>query len=510
MALLDIFRPRAAAPNPATAPSTERVEPTLVKRRSFKMAKTGRLNAGWSTQSRPMAQILKADLSAMRARSNDLAQNDPYMRRFLSLCKSNIVGPDGVQLLPQARRPNGDLDEADNRTIAAAWKKWQRVAMVTGQTFRTAELTIAASVPRDGEILIRMVTGWRRNEFGFALQLIGARHLDHRLNFDRPNGNRVRLGIEYDAWQAPAAYWITTEDPTVETIALTGKRHRRIPASEIIHLFVGDWDSQGRGIPWVHAAGDRLEKLGAYEEAALVAARIGASKMGFFEEAEPDAYTNPGEDGESDLEFDDRGDIIQDAEPGHFERLPAGVQFKDWNPDYPSGEFEPFRRAMLHGVSGGVDLSYASLTGDLSQVNFSSTRYGDLQERASWRLLQSIWIDIFYERLKDAWLEAALLTGALDLPPSKIGKFREAAWQPRGWEEVDRAKAANADKTELRLGLSSRTEICARRGRSFETIVDQLAAEQAYAARKGVDVSRFSLEDPAATAGNDEKETDNA
>jgi capsid protein len=57
----------------------------------------------------------------------------------------------------------------------------------------------------------------------------------------------------------------------------------RIPADEIVHLFVPEFAEQVRGVPWMYAALLNLVNMGAFEEAAVVAARVGAANMGFIE-----------------------------------------------------------------------------------------------------------------------------------------------------------------------------------------------------------------------------------
>ncbi|MCK7513853.1 MAG: ATP-dependent Clp protease proteolytic subunit [Desulfobacterales bacterium] len=55
--------------------------------------------------------------------------------------------------------------------------------------------------------------------------------------------------------------------------------YARIPAEQILHTFITERINQPRGVPWMHSAMTRLNNLGAYEEAEIVAARIGAAKM---------------------------------------------------------------------------------------------------------------------------------------------------------------------------------------------------------------------------------------
>jgi capsid protein len=43
-----------------------------------------------------------------------------------------------------------------------------------------------------------------------------------------------------------------------------------------------------------------------------------------------------------------------DSEPGSFEGLPWGIDFKDWNPTHPNGNFDLFRKGMLRAWCAGM------------------------------------------------------------------------------------------------------------------------------------------------------------
>lgn len=85
-------------------------------------------------------------------------------------------------------------------------------------------------------------------------------------------------------------------------------------SGEIIHLFMTDDPEQVRGVPWMHAVMLSVNDLKGYNHAAIVAARIGASKMGFF--TSPDGDPTPVSDGE-----DGAGMPFSEADPGQFGML---------------------------------------------------------------------------------------------------------------------------------------------------------------------------------------------
>ncbi len=219
--------------------------------------------------------------------------------------------------------------------------------------------------------------------------------------------------------------------------------------------------------------------LGGYEEAALVAARAGAAKMGFFQQRDGGPGFGPGEE-------DENGDFVQDAKPGHFEVLPDGFEFKEFNPGYPNGEMPFFMKSVLRGAAAGLGVSYNGLANDLEGVNFSSLRGGALEERDEWMVLQGWLIETLHSRVFSAFLEQSMLAGALALPLSKMDKFNAPQWFPRRWKWVDPDKEGKANARDVGLGIVSRTQIAAEQGRDIQEVFKELAEEQSMAEEMGV------------------------
>jgi len=449
--------------------------------RGFDLAGQGRLFADWVVSATSGDTALRGGIRTMRERARDLALNEPYARKFFHMLKTNVVGPQGIRLRMAVRQPDGSSDAGANKAIEEEWARWGRAetCSVCG-TLSWIEIQALAleSVARDGEVLIRLVRNFD-NGFGFALQLIEADHLDEQLNQRLPGGREIRMGVELDAWRRPVAYHLLTGHPAEAALDAAQRRHTRVPAADIIHLFVRERVSQTRGVPWIIAAATRLKMIGGYEEAALVAARVGAAKMGFFTQEHPDDYGSPGDQ-------DEAGNPITDADPGHMEKLPPGVGFEPFDPGYPTGEFAPFLKSLLRAVASGLNTSYNSLASDLEGVNFSSIRAGVQDERDGWRAIQTWYAAKLHDRVFREWLPLAMLAGALRLPIAKLDKFQAAAWQPRGWAWVDPQKDAIANNLAIANGVRTRRDVLAAEGKDFEDTARQLAEEERIAASLGL------------------------
>ena len=132
--------------------------------------------------------------------------------------------------------------------------------------------TNAASAARDGEFLTFRVRD-RRLPYGYALQVLDVDRLDTKHNGEYGN-NRIIMGVEVDDVMRPVAYHLLTTHPGDGTyLSRAGQRYERVLARDVFHGGVGDRPEQVRYMPWAHTAMLRLEMLGKFQTAAVVAAR---------------------------------------------------------------------------------------------------------------------------------------------------------------------------------------------------------------------------------------------
>ncbi|MCC7202441.1 MAG: phage portal protein [Nitrospirae bacterium] len=453
-----------------------------MSRRGYSAAILNRLTSDWVTSSKSANEEIRYSLRILRARSRELAMNNDYARKFLKMCVVNVVGPSGIALQNKARDINGNLDKIANDKIEEAFSDWGKKenADVTGRlSWLDMQRLFIETVARDGEILIRKIKGANLNKYAFSLQLIEADHLDENHNKTLENGNRIITGVEVNAQGKPLAYHLFTRHPGDNSYGYDGKLYERVPSDEICHAFITERPGQVRGVPWMHTAMTRLNMLGAYEEAELVAARVSAAKMGFFTSPSGDEYV--GDDKDSS------GNVISEATPGSFEQLPQGVNFQSFDPQHPSNAFPFFMKTMLRGIASGLGVSYNSMASDLEGVNYSSIRAGTIEERDLWRIIQTWMTENFCNNIFSDWLLMTLGKGAISLPPSKYEKFNAPVWNVRGWQWIDPLKDIKANIDAVTFGLKTRTQIASEQGYDLEDIYEQLQEEQKLASQYGLD-----------------------
>lgn len=469
--------------------------------RRFEAARQTRLTYGWTTSNTAFNADLRMDLDALRARARDLVANNDYARKFLAMAVSNIVGPNGFSFQSRAAKPDGTPDNADQDAIETSLAGWCEAGEcdVTGKNSLVDICrTVVRALAGDGEALVRRIKS-RKFAYGLRLQLLDIDRLDVRYNVDLPSGNRVVMSVELDVFGRPVAYWLLTQHPgdPLRHAQKTQERER-IPAAEIFHLFVSERPEQVRGLPWMHTAMLRLQMLAGYEEAAIVAARTGASKMGFF--VSPDGTAQGIADGQTE-----DGQFVTDAEAGAFQVLPEGYDFKAWSPEYPTQNYDSFVKATLRGIASGLNVAYNTLANDLEGVNFSSIRSGTLEERDQWMLLQGWLIGAFLRPLFNDWIETALLSGAIvsfgtPLPASRLQKFRAHQWQGRRWQWVDPVKDVEASLMAIRAGLQSPYAVAGQMGLDLDEVMADLARANAAAEAAGLPAYATKAPPPAPAA----------
>lgn len=463
-------------------------------RRLFDAAQTSDILAGFRSTNSSIDQDILSQLDRLRGRSRNLAQNNDHMRRFLQMCVANIVGPQGFTLQCQAR--DGDTpDGLANRLIERSFAEWARrgTCDVTGAlSFVDVQSLAVETTARDGECLVRRVRGKGvKNKWRFALQVIDIDRLPVNMNRHLGNGGAIRMGVELDAVGRPVAYHLLTAHPG-NVSGGDPQRTERVPAEDVIHLFRPMRPEQRRGVPWAHTAMIRLEMLGKFEDAAVVAARKGAETLGFF-------VTPDGQPAIVDA-LDSAGNPITTSVPGQYDTLPAGTTFAPHDTKYPSDNYGPFLQWCLRSIASGLGVAYVSLANDLTGVSYSSIRSGVLEERDMWMGMQNWFSEAFLRAVFLDWLQTSLLAGAITypqgatLPAAKLEKFSEHTWQARRWAWVDPLKDVQANIEAVKAGLKSRRAVIAEQGDDIEDVWQQLAAEEALASSLGIKVDA-----PAAT-----------
>lgn len=459
MGVFDLFRRKNA-------------QPAKVIKRFFNAAKVTEANYSWTTAPTTIDQKLYADLRTLRARSREQAVNNDYDRRYLSMLRSNVIGHKGIRLSSLVTRPGPGGSQAPDMparmAIERAWADWGRDCDHQGSMqwvdFCWAVLSSAAV---DGEAFVvkHFVKGATKYE------LIDAELVDVTMR-----GDNITMGVQKDGMGRPVAYYLRGLSAVNQGYGygMSVGDHTVVPASNMHHVFVKEYPGQTRGIPWGAAGLGISKQLDGYMEAAVIAARFGAAKIGFI-------TTDDGEFDGDDTASD--GDpVVDGGEPGWY-RLNSGESVDIHDPAYPHDQFGEFVKTALRRRASGYNVSYNLLANDYEGVSFSALRHAVNEDQAHWKLTQEWFIRSFVDPVFREWLERAVSYGHITIGPTplrvdRIDQYLAAAWTPRRWQYIDPLKDINAKIAEIDAGLETRSNAMREMGKDPDDVWRELRQEQ--------------------------------
>lgn len=468
--------------------------------RQIPAAQVSRITNDWVGIYETINQSIFQGLIKLRARSRELALSDPYAKKYLQMLEKNVVGPDGFILRNKAGDFSFDtekgkyafkLDKLANQMIQSAFADWSKMqnCTVTGMiSFREATAQTLKTMAVDGEVLVKQVLT-TDNKFGYTLQIIEADYLDERLNTINPdNGNAIIMGVEINKFRKPVAYWLRKNtNQSIWDNPLNYSASERIPAEQMIHLFVQERPGQLRGVPWFAPSMIRMKMLMGYEEAVLTDARLSADKHVYYQykDTATGDEINEANIAGSEKSVADPSTLIQSVEPGETAVVPKGMEIANVQTKSPSGRELDFTKNALRGIASGLDVSYIALANNYEAVNYTSSRTNLLEERDTWKTLHSWTREHFFESFYPNWLQTSLLRGAItykdtgkSLPLAKFDKFNMGWFQARGWQWVSPKDEAEAWIALLSNNIGLLDEILGERGWSLEEFVDELVYEK--------------------------------
>ena len=448
---------------------------------------SGRRAIAWAPANPGAIAAMLFGQSELRAKSRDLVRRNAWANAAVESFVANAIGT-GIK--PQSMVADPEVRER----IQALWRDWTEVADAAGLTdFYGLQALACRAMLEGGEALVRI--RFRRPEDGLPvalqIQVLEPEHLPVTLNTTAQNGNLIRAGIEFDRLGRRVAYHLYRSHPEEGALApmsgTGGMETVRVNATEIVHLFRPLRPGQIRGEPWLARALVKLHELDQYDDAELVRKKTAAMFAGFITRVGPE--DNLMGEGVADP----NGVALAGLEPGTMQILEPGEDIKFSQPADVGGSYSEFLRMQFRAVAAAMGVTYEQLTGDLTQVNYSSIRAGLLEFRRRCEALQhGVIVHQLCRPIWRAFIDQAVLEGALELPgfvSAGTGERRAllaCKWIPQGWQWVDPQKEFNAMLTAIRAGLLSRSEAISSFGYDAEDIDREIAADNARADALGL------------------------
>lgn len=483
-------------PDPSTVNVTDRVQDTA--RRGYEVPGEGSQFMG--THAMTDVATFDADIHRMlpllrRVARQEYEQN-PYVRKTVRLWKQNIVGPDGIKLRSMPRMDDGTIDRELAKVVEEGWMQFSKFGVpdVTGRlSMKDIENIVVFELLVDGEFI---GVDHVRGPWGFQLELLDPQQIDPRFVRRRKEGEsrEIVMGVELDRLRRPRAYHISP-DPGIDATGFMFSRRRagrqregrvRRLARNICHVMEPEFARQIRGVPGLATTLSRWENVRGYEDSEMLAARIGASKLGFLSKSD---------DGTAQLadDTDEKGNQVINSEPGSITQLDPGVTFSEWDPTHPQSNFPPFLKTQLQAAGSGSDVGYHEMSGDMSSVNFSSLRQMNISQRDLWRMIHRIVSSQFCDWMFRKWIRAALLRPDMlgvsldDLSPRQMMEIENVVWVPRSWEHVQPREQAAAETSQLDNRTRSVSSIIRERGDDPDEVFEEIADEERKMREMGIE-----------------------
>jgi lambda family phage portal protein len=419
---------------------------------------------GGNDADRTITALNAGEYFRLRSQARELERTSPLVARYVRVRIENIWGPDGITLqavppLTRGGSPNAML----GRTCESVWYRWAETCDVAGGSLADAMEWFEARLAVDGEAAFEIVYD-SRLYLGVGIRRIDADRINHKKKQSRAQGRpAIDRGVELDANGRAVAYYVLSH--RADEVEKYGPvTERRVPADRIVIQKHGD---DVRGVSPLVPVMSRLDDLNGLQNAVVAQHRAAACQMGFFT-TKADGDFMPADAGSNMVRIE--------AQSGVTEQLPAGMDFKPWTPGSPGAQYREIYVTEVHEIASAWGVTYVSLTGDLTEANYSSMRQGELQARESFRVQHRARARGVLQPLYLAVLRGALIAGEI-VTTLPLDLLAMSVWHGRVWPWVDPKKDAEAIRELLALGLTTRTRELNALGLAAKEVFAELSEE---------------------------------
>lgn len=409
----------------------------------------------------------------IRARSRAQYRDHELAKRMVELWVHHLIGKGVTVTFLETDGVTARMASKQNELFA----DWANSPLCdsTGLASLAGLLALAVTMlVRDGEVLIRKIwvhrdhPDFRKMKVPLKLQVLEPDFLDEGKNGEGENGNPIVMGVEFDKRfpDVRVAYWIFDSHPNESSWKnWTGRsQSRRVPADEIIHMFVRDRNTT-RGVSWFHPVLDSLQDLKEYLDALRMKAKIEAC-FSIVMTSQSSVQGAPGGGSQNPEYLED----YEEISPGIVRYARPGDTVQTVDPSNSSGH-SMLVQTLVRLAAIGMGLTYDQAYSDLTGANYSSLRSGKMEFLRGVGQKQNVNLRPGVEILAGWFVEAGHLAGQM-----KSGSFKaEATFDPP--DLVDPLKDGAAIRANLEMGQTTFTESLAADGKNFEQHMDAIALE---------------------------------
>lgn len=420
-------------------------------------AKTRSLE-NWKRPSTSANAEIGASLVTLRNGSRDLYRNNPYARKAINELRTKTVG---TGLFPLSRAVN----KRDRKIIDESFNIFSEQCDAFGRNQWGGWLGLSVkTIFESGEVLVRMRRRSARDKLyvPFQLQLLEPDYLDMNKNEVVKDAGFILQGVQFDKIERRLGYWLFGSHPgdaiNPNWWRTGGLTSQFVPASEVLHAYEMERPGQVRGVPRCAPVIVAMRGLDELAEAIAVRKRIEACFSAFVYNAESELGSVGITETGAAAAASATEPLKEYFEPGMIQYMNGNKEIKFAEPTSSGAEPDYFR-LVLRQIAAGWLMPYEILTGDLSQINYSSYRGGllgfrDMINEFRWNVVIPLICDPIYR----AVVNAIYIMGLISEPDYAV------EWSEPKFDLLDREKEADADQKEIRIGTLTLPAAIAAKG----------------------------------------------
>jgi lambda family phage portal protein len=386
----------------------------------------------WRSATHGSANLeIRGAQSVLRAKGRDAIRNNPYASKALNTIVSNTVGHG---IVPNIKGKSS----LQTKRLQDAWKEWAETSLcdVTGlHNFYGLQSLALRSTVESGEIL----TIKEINSKGMQLRLLESDYIvsSKESSLLKATDDQLIQGVRVDKFGRVVSYILYKSHPGESRGNL---EEVEISKDKICHVYKQDRPGQLRGVSWFHSVIRQMEDFNEFQQATLINRKVSACFTAFItKDASNETMAS------ADLKA--KREAEMQLSPASIMYLNPGEGVEMASPS-PIQGYDEYCRQTLRAIAAGIGITYESLTGDYSQVNFSSGRMGHIEFRRNvemWRW--SMLIPQFCEPAFQHFLNWCQIYKGIPIEDVKC------EWVCPAWSMIDPTKEIAAMSDAVRSGL---------------------------------------------------------
>lgn len=430
------------------------------------------------------------DLPSLRARTRDLARNNPIACGATNTAVTSVVGT-GLTVKAQIDRAFLGLSEDEAQAWEAQAERIFRVAsaqldLTRTQDFAGLQSLVFRSALDSGDVFtVRRYKKRKGDLLGLKLQIIEADRVE------TPQGafgsTKIVAGVERDQDGAPTAYHVRSDHPGDVHTLRADTKWSRLPAFGssgerlILHHYDRLRPGQTRGVPYLAPVIEPLKQLGRFTDAELMAAVIAGMHVAAIE-SEDDETSIP-------IALDSQEEDAREGEPNQLQfdygavwALAPGEKVNFLSSNRPNQAFDPFVLSILRFVGVALEIPFELVVKHFTR-SYSAARASLLE---AWRffLARRRWLAAsLCQPVWEMVISEAVAAGKLEAPgffrdPMVRAAYLRTQWIGPAPGQIDELKEAKAAGERIKIGVSNEElETAQLTGQDWEAVHEQRARE---------------------------------